>query len=169
MQIIIRPAQKEDAEILAHAEQVIAQVPGLLVSCPEELTVDKFQDLIVKLSDPSKGHYIVAQKDNVIVGHALLNCNALQRIAHIAHLTIAVHSGFQGQGIGTLLLGYLIDWARQSANIEKIILHVRSTNARAIALYKKFNFVEEGRFSNWVKIDDAHYIDDIIMALNIIK
>lgn len=72
------------------------------------------------------------------------------------------------RGIGKLLLNHLIDWAKQSENIEKIVLQVRSTNIRAISLYKKMGFIEEGLLKNNIKIDKGHYIDDIIMGLNLL-
>jgi RimJ/RimL family protein N-acetyltransferase len=61
----------------------------------------------------------------------------------------------------------LIDWAIQSGVVEKIELNVRASNTRAIALYKKMGFVEEGRLKNRIKISNDRYIDDILMALNI--
>jgi RimJ/RimL family protein N-acetyltransferase len=41
---------------------------------------------------------------------------------------------------------------------------VRSTNARAIALYEKLGFVEEGRFRLRLRLDDGTFVDDIGMA-----
>lgn len=58
----------------------------------------------------------------------------------------------------------LIAWARQSDEIEKIELNVRVSNARAIALYKKMGFHEEGRLEKRIKVG-GRYIDDILMAL----
>ncbi|MBA3602371.1 MAG: GNAT family N-acetyltransferase [Parachlamydiaceae bacterium] len=62
---------------------------------------------------------------------------------------------------------HIIDWAKQSDTLEKIELNVRASNGRAIALYKKMGFIEEGRLKNRVKIDQSHYIDDGLKALSV--
>lgn len=43
-------------------------------------------------------------------------------------------------------------------------LRVRSTNARAIGLYKKLGFVEEGRFRRRLRLEDGTFVDDVAMA-----
>lgn len=52
---------------------------------------------------------------------------------------IAVCRNFLRQGIGSVLLNFFIDKARQE-NISKIVLEVSEKNTAAIALYKKFSF-----------------------------
>ncbi|MFY0534332.1 GNAT family N-acetyltransferase [Nannocystis pusilla] len=49
--------------------------------------------------------------------------------------------------------------------MEKVELHVRSVNARAIELYRSLGFVEEGRKTRRLKIGPNAYFDDIYMAL----
>lgn len=74
--------------------------------------------------------------------------------------------GYQGKGIGTQLMERIIEWAKQSGTVEKIELNVRASNTRAIALYKKMGFFEEGCLKRRVKTGDR-YIDDIVMSLHI--
>lgn len=47
----------------------------------------------------------------------------------------------RGRGIGTALLGRLIDWARERY-VAHLSLLVFPHNERALALYRKFDFVE---------------------------
>ena len=169
MNIIIRPAILADASLLAKAQREIAIEPGFLVSRPTELIDQKFESTILKVLQDKQGQYLVAECEGEIVGQALLEPLHLEAICHVAHLTLVVHKGWQGRGIGKLLLEHLIDWAKASGNIEKIELHVRSSNSRAIALYKKMGFHEEGRLKNRVKFQDRHYADDILMALFVKK
>jgi len=157
----IRLAKATDASILCHAEQTIAAVPGRLVSQPDELRVENFVAMIEK----STTRYIVVEKDNEIIGHAFLEQMGLKAVAHIMRLTIAVHEGHQGQGVGKLMMTHLVDWAKSTPSVEKIELHVRATNSQAIALYKKLGFVEEGRLKHRVKISDTQYLDDLTMGL----
>ena len=162
MSSLIREAIAKDAPILTAAEQETAESPGLLVSRPHELTVESFETKIAELS--KVGRYIVAEKDDAIVGHALLGPLPLEAIAHVFRLTIVVHPGFRGQGIGEALMRDLMDWVQQTPRAGKIELLVRSTNVRAIRLYEKLGFIEEGRFRKRISLPNGSFIDDIAMA-----
>ena len=161
--ITVRPARVEDAPILCAAEQEIGRTPGFLVSQPDELSPGAFASLIATLTDGS-GCYVVAEDDGRIVGHALLRPMELRAISHVFRLTIAVHHGHSGRGIGTAIMSALADWARRTPGVEKVELTVRSTNSSARRLYEKFGFVEEGRFRKRIRLADGSYIDDIAMA-----
>lgn len=158
----IRQATSSDAKNLAAAEQQTAATPGLLVSRPHELTPAAFERKITELA--TAGRYIVAEQDGRVVGHALLEPMPLEATAHVFRLTVVVHSGFLGQGIGTMLMRDLMNWARLSAKVIKVELQVRATNARAIYLYSRLGFVEEGRFKNRIHLPDGSFIDEIAMA-----
>jgi RimJ/RimL family protein N-acetyltransferase len=162
---LIREAIHADAPVLVKAEQEIAATPGSLVSHPSELILEKFEQKIADLTDNPRGKYLVAVRGNELIGHALLDPLHLIAIRHVVHLTIAVHPGFQGEGVGEALLSRLVEWAKSAKEIEKIELHVRSGNLRAIALYKKLGFTEEGRLKKRVKVADGQYFDDVLMGL----
>ena len=163
----IRKAKVEDALAIVTAEKEIAETPGYFCSQPNELSEQNVIKTIKSFSGSEKGIYLVAERDGKIVGHAFLEPMYLKSIRHVAQLSIGVHHGWQEKGIGTALMEELIDWAKQSAFIEKIELNVRASNSRAIALYKKMGFVKEGRLKNRIKVNDTHYIDDVLMALNV--
>jgi RimJ/RimL family protein N-acetyltransferase len=162
LNLIIRDACIEDAAILLAAEKETARTPGLLVSRPHELTRAAFEQKIVEFG--ASGRYVVAEKDGKVVGHALLDPMGLQATAHVFRLTIVVHPGYLGEGIGTALMRDLLDWAEQTPQVGKIELLVRVTNERAIRLYSKLGFVEEGRFRNRVRMPDGSFVDDLAMA-----
>jgi RimJ/RimL family protein N-acetyltransferase len=162
MGMLIRNARIEDAVLLVTAEKETARIPGMLVSRPHEFTVAAFEKKIAELADI--GRYIVAEKDGQVVGHALLDPMPLEAIAHVFRLTIVAHPGFLGQGIGSALIRDLLDWAAQMRRVEKIELLVRATNERAIRLYTKLGFVEEGRLKRRVRLADGSLIDDVTMA-----
>ena len=168
MSLTIRKARVEDAHAIVSAEQEIAQSPGFFCSQPSELSEENVVKMIRNLSESHTGIYLVAEREGKIVGHAFLESLHLKSICHVAQLSICVHQSWQEKGLGTALIKQLIDWAKQSATIEKIELSVRASNSRAISLYKKMGFIEEGRLKNRIKIDSSHYIDDILMALYVI-
>ena len=57
---------------------------------------------------------------------------------------MGVRSHAWGQGIGSILVDTLIDWARSGGVIRKINLTVRVDNERGLALYRRRGFVVEG-------------------------
>ena len=57
----------------------------------------------------------------------------------------------------------LIDWGESNPTIDKLALSVFATNTRAIALYRNFGFVEEGRRIKEVKLGQGKCVDDILM------
>jgi RimJ/RimL family protein N-acetyltransferase len=161
----IRKAKPEDAAILAEAEREIAKTPGLLASRPEELKDDAFREKIISLAESDSGICLVIEQGESLVGHAFLEPHKLAVTSHVVFLTIAIHEGYQGQGLGKALMSKLIDWARSHPKIEKFELQVRASNTRAIKLYESLGFVEEGRKTKRLKYGPNDYQDDVYMAL----
>lgn len=163
--VTIRNAKPEDASFLAEAEREIAKTPGRLVSSPNELKEESFQEKIIALSSMDSGLYLVIEENGVIVGHALLEPHKLATTSHVVSLTIAIHEGSQGKGLGKILMQRLLEWTKSHPKIEKFELQVRSSNTRAITLYESLGFIEEGRKSKRIKYDPNDYQDDVYMAL----
>ena len=82
---------------------------------------------------------------------------------HVGEMGIFVMKPYRGRGIGRELLAWLLRWSKK-AGLEKVTLSVFATNLAAIALYRKFGFIEEGRRGRQFKISDR-YVDEILMAL----
>lgn len=164
-QVTIRDARVEDAATLVRAERTVASRPGYLASRPEELLEEALRSTIRTLIDSPEGKYVVAENDGQVVGHAVLVPMSLAATRHIVRLTVVVHPGHEGQGIGKRLLGSLIEWARAAPRVRKIELNVRVTNTRAIRLYRSLGFAEEGRHLERICIDDQTFIDDLEMGL----
>lgn len=161
--VAIRVARASDAPVLCAAERETARVPGRLVSLPQELHDDAFARKIAEHAE--LGSYLVAERDGAVVGHAVLDFAGPQAaLAHVRTLTIVVHPGCTGQGIGTALMNALRDWVRAHPQVVRVELRVRETNAAAIHLYKKFGFSEETRFRRRLKMQDGKYLDDIGMT-----
>lgn len=162
MNIRLREARVEDAPRLVAAEIETARVPGFLVSLPHELNADAFAAKIGQLA--TAGCYLVAEQDANPVGHGLLEPAPLAARAHVFWLTLVVHPGHTDRGIGKLLLDALLDWAERDTRVHKVELRVRSSNQRAIGLYRRFGFVEEGRISKHIHLSDGSFVDDVMMA-----
>ena len=164
-EFVIRKARPNEAPALAEAERVIARTPGQLASRPEELKDEDFKQKILALNQSETGLYVVVEHHEALVGHAILDPLKLAVTAHVVSLTIAIHEGYQGRGLGKKLMAHLISWTRAHPKIEKLELQVRSSNERAISLYKSLGFTEEGRKTRRLKYGPESYLDDVYMAL----
>lgn len=160
--MLIRIATPADAHALWAAEEATRRTPGLLVCWPGELDADAFREKLEKLA--TAGRYLVAEEDGAPVGHAMLDPMGSLANHHVFMLTIVVHPGHLGRGIGTALMADLLDWAQGDARVGKVELSVRAGNLRAQQLYRKFGFVEEARWRQRVRRTDGVVEDDLGMA-----
>jgi RimJ/RimL family protein N-acetyltransferase len=77
---------------------------------------------------------------------------------------MAVAREWRGRGVGSALLAAAIDWARE-VGLHKLSLGVFVHNAAAIALYRKFGFVEEGRRVKHYRRASGELWDSLEMGL----
>ncbi len=82
---------------------------------------------------------------------------------HTATLGTGVHVEWREVGLGRALLQEIANEAR-SLGIEKLELHVRSTNSRAVHLYGSLGWTHEGVSARSYKQDGA-YEDRVQMGL----
>jgi RimJ/RimL family protein N-acetyltransferase len=75
-----------------------------------------------------------------------------------------VAAGWRGRGVGTALVAAAIEQAR-ARGLHKLALSVFPHNDAAIALYRKFGFVEEGRLVQHVRRANGELWDLIEMGL----
>lgn len=80
-------------------------------------------------------------------------------------LTIAVAQHRQKQGCAKLLLQRLIQQAREQ-KIASVLLEVRVSNARAIAVYEQFGFSEIGRRKGYYPAQQGRREDAIVMRIS---
>ncbi|HVF65759.1 MAG TPA: GNAT family N-acetyltransferase [Casimicrobiaceae bacterium] len=103
----------------------------------------------------------VADDDGRIVGWCDITPKRGNVHAHVGELGMGLLQGFRGHGLGSKLISAALEAAR--ARWEQVELSVYASNTQAAALYRKFGFVECGRFERGRKHDGA-YDDVILMA-----
>jgi len=161
----IREATPEDAAgLLTHTKKILETSPFMLTT-PEEfqVTAERQKEWIIE--QQQTGNLILVVEDNgVIVGTLNVRREKKFRHRHIASFGISLQEAYCNQGIGTMMIHQMIDWAKAN-DVEKIMLNVMATNERAIHVYKKLGFKEEGRFKNQLKLEDGTYVDDVAMSL----
>jgi RimJ/RimL family protein N-acetyltransferase len=77
---------------------------------------------------------------------------------------MAVAREWRGLGVGSALLAAAVAWAREN-QLHKLSLSVFPHNERAIALYRRFGFVEEGRRVKQIRRSSGELWDTIEMGL----
>ncbi len=165
-EITLRTAVEQDAApLLATITAYIADNEGMSWA-PDEYrkTEDDRRDFIRRKRDNPAEILILAELNGEIVGNIDFHVGNRQRTAHAGEFGMGMLPKVRGRGLGTLLLNKLIAWANDVPQLEKINLRVISNNPRAMALYRKLGFVEEGRRAREIKYSDGSYADEILMG-----
>lgn len=106
---------------------------------------------------------LVALDGATVVGWCDVLRVAREPLRHGGVLGIGLLPAWRGRGLGGRLMRRAITAARERG-LTRIELSVRHDNERAIALYRKLGFAEEGRKRNAMRVDGVYY-DQIFMAL----
>ena len=105
---------------------------------------------------------MVALADGEVVGHLAITREEHPVTEHVATLGLGVAPEWRRKGVADALMSEAIRWGR-SVGVRKIILTVFPDNLAAIRLYRKFGFVDEGRFVNHAK-KPYGYRDELLMG-----
>lgn len=106
---------------------------------------------------------LVALVDGKLVGNAGIHLSPRRRRTHAADIGMAVHDQYHNLGVGTALMGAIVDQADNWLNLLRLELTVFTENEAAIKLYKKFGFVIEGTHIAYA-LRDGVYADVYAMA-----
>ena len=107
-------------------------------------------------------HYVALAGDGTVVGWCDLRPKAAATLRHSAVLGMGVIESFRGLGVGSRLLAATLASA-DACGLRRAELVVRADNPAAIALYRRFGFVEEGRCRQYLRIDGQDH-DALLMA-----
>lgn len=151
----IRRAIPADAEsILAHCKACGGESDNLTFGAEGvAFTVEQERAYLGGILNSDRQIYLVAMQADEVVATAQFSAYAKPRLAHRGEISIAVRRAMWGRGIGTRLMEELLRFARETAGVEVVSLEVRSDNARAIALYRRFGFETIGTFKGYMKIN----------------
>jgi RimJ/RimL family protein N-acetyltransferase len=100
-----------------------------------------------------------------VAGAELLGSIHVARSSHgYGEIGMAIAREWRGRGVGSALMEASIAWARDEG-MHKLSLSVWPHNAAAIALYRKFGFVEEGRRVKQMRRQSGELWDVVDMGL----
>ncbi|MEH6852081.1 MULTISPECIES: GNAT family N-acetyltransferase [Bacillus] len=162
----VRTGKIEDAEAILDIQKSIVSEGQFLISVLEEFnkTSSQQKEWVQGILENENETLFVAEKDGEVVGWIVFETTKnRKRLSHTGSFGILIRKGYRELGIGKMLLKTLLEWAENNPFIEKVSLGVFSTNHKAIALYKKMGFIEEGRKFKEFKFNENEYVDDILM------
>lgn len=100
-----------------------------------------------------------------VAGEEVIGSIHVQPTRHgFGELGMAIAREWRGRGVGSALMAAAIEWARERG-LHKLSLSVFAHNTAAIALYRKYGFVEEGRRVKHYRRSSGELWDTIEMGL----
>lgn len=166
--LTLRRAEPGDAEnLLAFVEQVAGESENITFGPGEfEMSVEQEREFLQQVVQSPTSLYMIAEIGGEIAGTLNFNAGKRPRVRHAGEFGISVLRKYWKLGVGSCMLAYLIDWARQSGTIRKINLRVRVDNLPAIHLYEKYGFVLEGRITREFFLH-GQFVDAYVMGLQL--
>lgn len=165
---IVRPAQATDSSSIESninaicAETVYLHTESLVRTPDWEAMLNQSVDL------EARRVLLVAVVGEEIVGHGKLSppwFGAKGR--HVANLGLAIVRGWREIGIGTALLDNLLDWAIY-LDYTRAGAEVVASNQRAVGLFRKFGFAEEGRRPDYLYFS-SRFHDELLMGRELLS
>jgi RimJ/RimL family protein N-acetyltransferase len=156
----VRRARPEDVDgSLGLLEAIAEERKYILTEPPIDRERRRQRQLEMLQSDETQ--LFVAEANGEIVGELSAFRRATTGPATIG---MGVAAAWRGRGVGTALMQACLDWARE-AGVHKLSLEVFPWNEGAIALYRKFGFVEEGRLRRHYRRRSGELWDVLVMGL----
>jgi len=164
--IIERPTVENAGEIIQYSRKIFSSTDQVLTT-PDEyrITIENEIEWIKNINDNPNSLLLIAKLNNNIIGFLFFIQNSKKKTSHTGEFGVNVHPNYQRLGVGQHLTEAMLRWARKNKQIEKIILQVFATNKKAIELYRKIGFIEEGRHIKAVRQLDGTYVDILQMFI----
>lgn len=166
--LTLRRAEARDAEqLLGFIDQVASESENITFGPGEfGLSVEEERAFLQQNAEAPTSFYLIAEAAGEIAGTLTFSTGKRPRLQHAGEFGMTVLRKYWNRGIGSQMLAYLIEWARQSGTIRKINLRVRVDNLPAIHLYEKYGFVQEGRLSREFYLH-GQFVDVYMMGLQL--
>jgi ribosomal protein S18 acetylase RimI-like enzyme len=151
----VRPARRDDARRMAELVAAVAEERDGIATEPPVDVVERTR----QFADSIDGTLVAVAGDE-IVGSLHVQASRFG----FGEIGMAVARPWRGRGVGSALLEAAIERAR-SDGLHKLALDVFPHNTAAIALYRKFGFVEEGRRAKHYRRASGELWDSVVMGL----
>ena len=153
MGVEIRRARDDDRVPLAVIFAAVAEERDGIATEPPV-------DIEARAASWTLGGTLVAVADGEVVGSIHVEKSRFG----FGEVGMAILREWRGRGVGSALLEAGVDWARDQG-LHKLSLSVFPHNTAAIALYRKYGFVDEGRRVKQIRRASGELWDSIDMGL----
>ena len=167
--LILRDPTLSDAQEMIDYLKVVGSETDFLLADEngiEGLTLEGEQSWITGTLAAANTKMFVGTIDGEIVLVCDVRAAGRPRIAHVGGVAISIKRAYWHLGIGSIAMRAMIDYACENGVLRTLSLEVREGNGRAIALYKRFGFVEVGRHKARINVRGTYY-DEILMDLDL--
>ena len=165
-ELLIREAEPKDAaELVAFLNRVSLETDftsldgdGIL------LTSEEMEIFLNKQASSDNQITLLAFLNDKIAGIVNITADQRKRVRHIGDLFIVIGKKYWNNGLGSLLLEEVIEWAQASGILRRLQLTVQTRNLAAVHLYQKHGFEIEGRQERGAYIEEGEFIDVYLMG-----
>lgn len=163
--VLIRDARPADAHATRALILSVLREARYSITEPDEFTPTDEQEAgwIVRHLVTPNSLILVAEAEGQLAGMLDFETEPQRRRAHAGMFGISVAAPWRDRGLGSALVETLLAWARANPRVERVGLSVLGSNARAIHVYQRLGFVEEGRRPRTIKRGPDDYDDEVLM------
>ena len=161
-EITLRPAEPDDAESIIKALKSFAPERSYVLMEQFGKGVDAEREYISKLSRNNNLLLVGVAGDNQVIGILeAIQSDGGQRpeTAHVLNIGLHLIEAFRGFGIGSRMLQYTEEWAREH-KFRELETSVFTTNKRSLNLFRKAGFLNECTKAKRIRIGNE-FVDEV--------
>ncbi len=160
VEYVVRPAGPGDvAPLLDLLEAVAAEGRWIGTETPID-RVARRRQISETVEGSERAARFVADAEGALVGNLWMDL----RTYGVADLGMLVAQEWRRRGVGSALMEAGVAWARE-AGAHKVVLQLWPHNRGALALYRKFGFVQEGLLRRHYPRRNGELWDAVMMGL----
>jgi RimJ/RimL family protein N-acetyltransferase len=162
--VILRPMVKEDRDKLLDFFRRVddRDLMFLRHDVRDPATIDQW----VEHLDYRRVFPLIAEMDGRIVGNATLHMRKVGWKRHLGNVRIVIAKGYQGKGLGTLMVNEIIDLAAEFG-LEKLVAEIHLQALSAFVAFKKAGFSVKAVFEDLVKDPAGKSSDLVVMVCDV--
>lgn len=165
-ELLIREAEPGDAaELVTFLNRVSLETDFTSLDREGILLTDTEMELFLDKQARSENQIsLLALLNDEIAGLVNITADQRKRVRHIGDFFIVIGKEYWNNGLGSLLLEEVVEWAQASGILRRLQLTVQTRNQAAVHLYQKNGFVIEGRQERGAYIGEGEFIDVYLMG-----
>ena len=138
-ELLIREAEIEDAPALvSFLNRVSVETDFTSLDRDGILMTDTEMELFLDKQAHSENQItLLALLSDEIAGIVNITADQRKRVRHIGDLFIVIGKKYWNNGLGSLLLEEVVEWAQASGILRRLQLTVQTRNQAAVHLYQK--------------------------------